>query len=178
MTEHPPSDHPNNSPSDHPSNSPSNFKLLITRPIYFLAWGMGTGLLPKAPGTAGSVLAVVLFILLGPLPVSVHLILVIAAFALGLLICGRVAEEMGHKDPSSIVWDEFVGIWITLVLLPPGWYWLAIAFLLFRLFDIAKPWPINLIDARVAGGLGIMLDDVIAGAYALAIIQLAYYLTT
>ena len=100
-----------------------------------------------------------------------------AAFALGLLICGRVAEEMGHKDPSSIVWDEFVGIWIALILLPPGWYWFAIAFLLFRLFDITKPWPINLIEARLDGGLGIMLDDAIAGAYALAIIQLTYYLT-
>ena len=159
------------------SDIKSNFQRLITRPIYFLAWGLGSGLLPKAPGTAGSLLAVVLFILLGPLPTSVHLIVVMAAFALGLLICGRVAEEMGHKDPSSIVWDEFVGIWIALILLPPGWYWFAIAFLLFRLFDITKPWPINLIEARLDGGLGIMLDDAIAGAYALVIIQLAYYLT-
>ncbi len=155
----------------------TDYKRLITRPIYFLAWGMGSGLLPKAPGTAGSLVALILFILLGPLPVYVHLILVAAAFALGVLICGRVAREMGIKDPPTIVWDEFVGIWVTLLLLPPGWYWFAIAFLLFRLFDIVKPWPINLAESRLDGGLGIMLDDVVAGVYALALIQLAYYLT-
>ncbi len=154
----------------------SIIRRVFTRPTYFLACGMGSGLSPKAPGTAGSAVALALFIPLAPLPIYGHLLLVAAAFALGVFVCGQVAREIESKDPASIVWDEFVGIWVALLLLPPGWYWFAIAFLLFRLFDILKPWPINLAEAR-PGGLGIMLDDLIAGIYALVAIQLAAYLS-
>jgi len=99
------------------------------------------------------------------------------AFILGIYVCDRAARKMNIKDPGAIVWDEFVGMWITLILLPEGWYFLIAGFLLFRLFDIAKPWPVNYLDRQIPGGLGIMVDDVAAGLYALASLQLLAYAT-
>ena len=82
---------------------------------------------------------------------------------------------MNIKDPGAIVWDEFVGMWITLIFVPEGWYFLILGFLLFRLFDIVKPWPVNYLDRQISGGLGIMVDDVAAGLYAFASLQLLAY---
>ena len=84
----------------------------------------------------------------------------------GFWLCGRVAEDLGVQDHEGIVWDEMVGMWITLWLVPPGWQWLLLGFLMFRFFDILKPWPIRWIDRHVHGGVGIMLDDVLAGIFA------------
>jgi phosphatidylglycerophosphatase A len=147
-------------------------------PWFFLATGFGSGLARRAPGTAGSLVALPLYWLLvqaGPL---IYLLLVALGFAFGVYLCDRVSRRMGVKDPACIVWDEFVGLWISLCFLPDGWYWLIAGFLLFRLFDILKPWPVSYFDREFAGGLGIMLDDVAAGVYALAIIQLAAWLLT
>lgn len=142
-----------------------------------LGFGFGSGLAAKAPGTFGTLLGVLLFI---PL-LSVSQEAAWLVFALGLLagawICGRAAELIGVHDHGGIVWDEFVGIWFVLLLLPASyqaWYgWLA-AFILFRLFDIVKPWPIRWLDQSVHGGLGIMLDDIVAALFALIPIWVFY----
>lgn len=139
-------------------------------PWFLLAYGFGSGLAPKAPGTAGSLLGLLLFVPLLQLPLIAQCGVIIAGLLLGIPLTGKVARETGIKDPSGIVWDEFVGMWIVLLWLPSIW-WLPVAFLLFRVFDILKPWPISLADRELDGGLGIMLDDVIAGLMALGCLQ-------
>jgi len=141
-------------------------------PLHFIAFGFGSGAAPVAPGTFGSLLGLLLFLLLQPLPWASYLLVVLVAFVVGVPICGKTANDLGVHDHSGIVWDEIVGIWIALFALPQGWVWLIVGFLLFRLFDITKPWPIGWIDAKVSGGLGIMLDDLLAGIYACLWVQL------
>ena len=150
---------------------PDDWRIVFTRLDYFLAFGLGSGLAPVAPGTAGSALGLLLFIpaLYAPFPVQV--IIIVIGFVLGVWVPDRVAKHMQVKDPGGIVWDEFVGMWITLLWLPSE-HWLLPAFLLFRLFDIWKPWPVRVADEKLAGGLGIMLDDVFAGFYALVAVQI------
>lgn len=148
---------------------------VFSRPDYLLAFGFGSGLVPKAPGTAGSLLALLIAVPFLHLPYWILIGIILLSLVLGILITGGVAEELGLKDPGGIVWDEFVGMWIALLWLP-SWWWLIPAFLLFRLFDIVKPWPVSLADRELTGGAGIMLDDVIAGLYALGVLQLANYI--
>lgn len=138
---------------------------------YFLAFGLGSGLAPKAPGTAGSLLALALFFPLQALGTLAYLGVLIATLVVGVFICDQVARELHMEDPAGIVIDEFVGLWISLLLLPGGWYWALVGFCLFRLFDIAKPWPVGWLDKHVKGGAGIMLDDVAAGVYAFGVLQ-------
>ncbi len=149
---------------------------LLRNPIHFLSLGFGSGLAPKAPGTFGTLAALPLWFALQYLPASSYIAVVVAAFALGVYLCGETAKALGVHDHGGIVWDEFVGLWIALFLLPPGWPWLLLGFALFRLFDIWKPWPIRVLDARVHGGLGIMIDDVLAGIYAFFVLQLLFVL--
>ena len=89
----------------------------------------------------------------------------------GVWLCGKVTRELGVHDHEGIVWDEFVGIWITFWLVPEGWYWLLLGFVVFRVMDIAKPWPISWVDRHIHGGVGIMLDDILAGVAAWAVMQ-------
>ncbi len=142
-------------------------------PVHLLAFGFGSGAATKAPGTWGTLAAVVPYLALAQLPLLAYLSVVLLAFIAGIYICGRTAADLGVHDHGGIVWDEFVGLWISLIALPAGWPWLVAGFVLFRIFDIAKPWPIGWADRRVSGGLGIMLDDVLAGFYTLFILQLA-----
>lgn len=135
--------------------------------------GLGSGLAPKAPGTVGSLVAAVLYFVIAPMGSLMYIVFVIAALGVGIYVCDVVSKELGVKDPSSIVFDEFVGMWLTLAWLPQGWYWVPVGFLVFRVFDILKPWPVGWLDQHVTGGPGIMLDDVAAGIYALAVLQLA-----
>jgi phosphatidylglycerophosphatase A len=95
------------------------------------------------------------------------------SFLLGIWLCDAAASNLGVHDHPGIVWDEFVGLWVSCIALPTGWPWLLAAFVLFRFFDILKPWPIRWLDRKVPGGLGIMVDDLLAGLFALAVIQLA-----
>lgn len=144
-------------------------KINLLNPIHLTALGFGSGLSPKMPGTIGSLAAVPFVIPLLFLPVWIQIAYVAMALVLGIWICDKTAKDMGVKDHGSIVWDEFVGMMITFVALPyidSFWQLLhvfAVGFVLFRAFDIAKPWPIRWADKKVAGGLGIMLDDVLAG---------------
>ena len=150
---------------------PDNWKIVFTRLDYFLAFGLGSGLAAVAPGTTGSALGLLLFIPALYAPFSVQVVIIVIGFVLGIWVSDRVAKHMEVKDPGGIVWDEFVGMWITLLWLP-SLIWLLPAFLLFRLFDIWKPWPVRIADEKLVGGLGIMLDDVFAGLYALAAVQI------
>lgn len=113
-----------------------------------------------------------------PLSLSSYLVIVLIAFALGVWVCGESAKRLGEHDYGGIVWDEFVGFWITMMAAPTGWSWIVLGFVLFRLFDIIKPWPIKVADQQVQGGLGIMLDDVLAGIMAGFCLQLIIYLST
>lgn len=140
-------------------------------PVHFLAFGFGSGLVPKAPGTAGTVLAVIIYLLLPPLSLLIYALFLLATFSVGVWLCGKTAADLGVHDHGGIVWDEFVGYWITMFMAPAGWLWIVVGFGLFRLLDIIKPWPIKWIDKEVTGGLGIMLDDVLAGIMAALCIQ-------
>ncbi|WP_376696426.1 phosphatidylglycerophosphatase A family protein [Wenzhouxiangella sp. EGI_FJ10305] len=139
----------------------------------FLAFGFGSGLSPVAPGTAGSLAAVPLALPLAFLPWSGALALITMAFIFGVWLCGRVGRRLGVHDHSGIVFDEFVGLWLVLVCVPFYWGWWLAAFVLFRIFDAAKPWPINWFDRRIHGGLGVMLDDLLAAGFALACLMIA-----
>jgi phosphatidylglycerophosphatase A len=144
-------------------------------PVHLLAFGLGSGAAPKAPGTFGTLAAIPLYLLIQPLSPVSYLALVVAMFLLGIWLCGRTSRDLGVHDHGGIVWDEWVGFLLTLWMAPTGFIWLLAGFVLFRLFDILKPWPIGWLDRHVSGGLGIMLDDVLAGLYGLALLQLAVY---
>ena len=149
---------------------------VLHSPVLLLAFGFGSGLAPKAPGTIGTLAAIPLYLLLAKLPLIGYAIVVLLSFMVGCWLCGEAAKQLGVHDFGGIVWDEFVGYWITMFAAPAGWLWIALGFVLFRLFDIWKPWPIRTADKQVQGGLGIMLDDVLAGLYAWLCLQaLAYF---
>lgn len=152
-----------------------SWKELYRQPIHVLAFGFGSGLAPKAPGTVGTLAAVPLYLLLAPLALWQYSVVLLLSFAVGVYLCHKTAHDLGVHDHPGIVWDEFVGYWITMLMAPAGWAWIVIGFVLFRLFDIAKPWPINWLDKRVAGGFGIMIDDVLAGLLACGVLQLMAY---
>jgi len=152
------------------------FKQLLQNPNHLLAFGFGSGLAPKAPGTAGTLAAIPFFFMLSLLPYDIYLGLCLLAFVVGIPICDASAKKLGVKDHPGIVWDEFVGFWVTMAFVPAlfstgfstletGIY-VAGGFVLFRLFDIAKPWPISWVDRHISGGSGIMLDDLLAGIFA------------
>lgn len=152
-----------------------SFKQLLENPNHLFAFGFGSGLAPKAPGTFGTLAAIPFFILLQDLSWPIYLSWLLVTFALGVLWCDRSSKALGVHDHGGIVWDEFVGFWITMFMAPAGWIWIVIGFVLFRFFDIIKPWPINWLDKKVHGGFGIMIDDVLAGIYALLVLQLIAY---
>ena len=129
------------------SDLPKGF---LRNPVHFCAFGFGSGCAPKAPGTFG--------------------------FIVGVYFCDKASTALGVHDHGGIVWDEFVGFWITMIAVPEGWQWLILGFFLFRLFDIWKPQPIKYLDEKVHGGFGIMLDDVVAGLFALISLQVIYFL--
>ena len=138
-------------------------KEILCNPIFLLAFGFGSGFAPKAPGTAGTLLAVLIHLILVNLPPWIHGTIIFAAFFIGIWICGRTAEYLGVHDHEGIVWDEFAGYWVMMFLVPSNWFCVSFGFVLFRILDIFKPWPISVVDRQVGGGLGIMLDDLLAG---------------
>ena len=148
----------------------------LTQPVQFLALGFGSGLAPKAPGTFGTLAAIPLFLLLTmlmPTPLFYAIAVIVMGLA-GIYICGKAADDVGVHDHPAIVWDEFIGFFITMFMVPVSWQSILVGFILFRLFDIFKPWPISFIDKNMTGGSGIMFDDVVAGIFALVIMQLIF----
>ncbi len=141
-------------------------------PIYFIAFGFGSGLMPMAPGTWGTLAAVPVYLLLMDCHWSIYLVITVLAFILGVWVSDKVTRDLGINDYKGIVWDEVVGYLLTMFMAPKGFIWIVLGFLLFRLFDIWKPQPIRLVDRRVHGGLGVMLDDALAAIPAWLIMQL------
>jgi phosphatidylglycerophosphatase A len=155
--------------------SKNNRRLLLSDlkdPVNFLALGFGSGLSKYAPGTMGTLVAVPLYLLLQPLSLIVYVAVAVVVTLIGIWICDRSANTLGVHDHPGIVWDEIAGYLITMIAAPTGWQWVVLGFVLFRLFDIWKPWPIKVIDRQVAGGFGIMLDDVVAAVFAWGVLQL------
>ncbi len=138
----------------------------------WLATGFGTGRAPRAPGTVGSLVGVLFYLAIAGLPLPAYLAVVLLLAVVGVWVCDRAGKILGVTDHPGTVWDEIVGLLITMTATPPSLLGMALGFALFRLFDILKPWPVAGIERRVAGGLGVMLDDVMAGLYALACLQI------
>lgn len=147
-------------------------RVSLKNPTHFLALGFGSGLAPKMPGTFGTVAALPLVIVFAMmLDVAAYMAITMIVSVVGIWLCGTTANDMGVHDDSSIVWDEIAGMMIAMIAVPLTWQNLLVAFVLFRIFDILKPWPISLLDKKLHGGLGIMLDDIVAGIATLAIMQ-------
>jgi len=140
-------------------------------PIHFLAYGLGSGAAPIAPGTAGTLAAIPFYLICQEWPLSYYLILLLVMTVFGIWICDVTAKDAGVHDHPGIVWDEFTGYFITMTLAPTGFIWVVIGFILFRLFDIWKPWPISWVNNNVMGGWGIMVDDILAAILAWGVLQ-------
>jgi phosphatidylglycerophosphatase A len=143
-----------------------------TNPLHFIAFGFGTGTIPFAPGTFGTLIAVPFYLLMQPLSLLWYSILMLGIIAGSVWICSKVTKEIGVEDHQGMCLDEIVGFIVTMFHAPSGWGWILLGFVLFRLFDIWKPWPIRWVDAKLEGGFGIIFDDVLAGVYSCLIIQL------
>jgi phosphatidylglycerophosphatase A len=148
-------------------------RTVMTDPVHFLAFGFGSGLSRVAPGTAGTLVAVLLELLIRSFGFPIRLGVTVAVIAAGFWICGESARRLGQHDHPGIVWDEFAGYLLTMLAAPAGWVWVVAGFTLFRLFDILKPGPIRELDHRIGGGAGIMLDDLAAGVAAGALLLVA-----
>ena len=157
----------------------SQRRALLGHPGGWIACGFGSGLSPWAPGTVGSLAALLPWLALRDLPWPTYLAALALAFALGTWASNVAIARIRIDDPGVVVWDEFVGQWIALlplVIAPRAWPWAVVGFALFRLFDIWKPWPVSWADRRVKGGFGVMLDDVVAGCYAAIVLACAMQL--
>lgn len=143
---------------------------LMKDPLHALSLGFGSGLSPWAPGTLGTLAAVPLYYAMSFLPVWAYWAVTAAVILIGIPACERTARALDVHDAGVIVWDEVAGYLIAMGMMPRQWQWLLAGFVLFRLFDIIKPWPIRIIDSKVGGGFGIMLDDIIAGAFTLLVL--------
>lgn len=156
-------------------SDPNSMHFSLKNPAHFIALGFGSGLLRPAPGTWGTLAAVPLYIAFSywnPYGLDGFLIFICLALGLGIYVCGKTASDAGVHDHSAIVWDEIVGYFITLIALSPTMLNMLLAFILFRFFDIIKPWPIRNLDRSVQSGFGIMIDDVIAGMMACIVLHL------
>ncbi|MFU9138383.1 phosphatidylglycerophosphatase A [Erwinia tasmaniensis] len=149
-------------------------RLKMSNPWHLLATGFGSGLSPWVPGTVGSVAALPFWYLMSFLPPDIYSLVVMFGICIGVYLCHRTAKDMGVHDHGSIVWDEFIGMWITLMAIPVNsWQWVLAGFIIFRILDMWKPWPIRWFDRNVQGGMGIMVDDIVAGIISAGILYYA-----
>ncbi len=157
---------------------PSDIKQIVLRnPVHVLSFGFGAGLSPVAPGTIGTLVAIPIYLVLASFSTAVYLSSVIVIFMLGCWTSRRTSDALGVHDHPGIVIDEIVGYLVAMLFVPLGWYWIIAGFLLFRIFDIFKPWPISMVERHVKGGIGIMLDDLLAAVYSLLFLHIAIWLT-
>jgi len=157
-----------------PFLSPELQKLNLANPVHLAAVGFGSGLMPKAPGTMGTLAAIPLYLLLTAtleLALWQYIAIVVVASVVGIYICSVASKAMGVHDHGAIVWDEIAGYGVTMIAAPHGWLWIILGFALFRFFDIVKPGPIGWLDKNTHGGFGIMVDDILAGFCAFLCIQ-------
>jgi len=144
-----------------------------TNPFHFLAFGFGSGLMPVMPGTAGTVVAIPIYLMMQPLSLSSYLTVLTFMTLIGFWVCGKTSRDIGLHDYPGIVWDEIVGYLFTMIAAPSGWLWIFLGFAFFRLFDIWKPWPISWVNKHVKGGTGVVLDDILAAVPAWICLQIA-----
>jgi phosphatidylglycerophosphatase A len=148
----------------------------MKNPVHFLALGFGSGLMPVMPGTFGSLAALPILYAMGFVSLQIFIVITVASFLVGIYLCGKTASDLKAHDHGSIVWDEVAGMMVTFIAVPINPLSLLLGFLLFRFFDILKPWPISVFDRRVHGGFGIMIDDIVAGVIACACLHGILYL--
>ncbi len=141
-------------------------------PLYFIAFGLGSGAMPVAPGTFGTLVAIPCYLLLRQLPPTAYLIFTIGFIIFSSWLCDYISKQTHTHDHPGMCIDEFAGFFVTMLYAPTGWTWIATGFVLFRIFDILKPWPISYVDKNIHGGFGMVLDDVLAGLLSCAIIQI------
>jgi phosphatidylglycerophosphatase A len=150
-----------------------DWRFLFSHPAHLLAFGFGSGLACKAPGTFGTLVAFPMYWYLAPrLTDAMFMLVLIWCFAIGVWVCDETGKALGEADYGGIVWDEIVSFMLVLFFTPPGWHWSLLAFVLFRFFDILKPPPIRYFDSNWHGGLGVMFDDLLAAGYALLCLAL------
>ena len=146
-------------------------RFTFAHPAHVIALGMGTGLAPVAPGTVGTALAFPIFMLLDRWLDAPWLFAVIVIFfAIGVWACGRTGRDLGVSDHGAMNWDEVVAMLLILLIVPDGWEWWILSFVVFRVFDVLKPPPIRYIDRTMKGGLGVMFDDIVAAFYTLLVV--------
>ena len=148
---------------------------MLQNPLHLIALGFGSGLIPRVPGTMGTLVGVLIFIILPVVDWFFYLLILICAFLFGIFCCQYTAKILNVHDHPSIVYDEIIGYLVTMFMVPKDWVWIIVGFILFRTFDILKPWPISAVDSNVKNGIGIMLDDLIAALFSLTIIHIALY---
>jgi len=145
-------------------------------PRYFIGYGFGTGLLPKMPGTWGTLIAIPAYLLLAKFHFTLYLLFVLLFGLYAASLSEALSKEIGlHDDPGMNI-DEVVGYLITMMAAPFSWWAIVLGFGYFRLFDILKPWPISWVDQNVKGGFGMILDDVIAGVAAMLSLKLTFWI--
>ena len=149
------------------SNLDPDLKFLFTHPAHFFGLGFGTGLTPKAPGTIGTLVGLPLFWLISNYLISTQLIIIAVLFVIGIYFCAKTGNALNVPDHGAIVWDEIVATMLVLTFTPMVWQWWVVAFLLFRLFDIWKPYPICYFDIKLKNGFGVMFDDLLAALYSI-----------
>ena len=160
--------------TDNKGPRPPSWRFVFEHPAHFIALGMGSGLSPVAPGTAGTLFAWLCYPWLrNQFGEMEFLEFLLAAFLVGIYACGKTGRDLGAPDHGAMVWDEIVAFWLILLFSPPGLWWQFAAFLLFRGFDIVKPPPIRSVDRSLKHGFGVMLDDLLAAAYTLLALALA-----
>jgi len=141
-------------------------------PIHFITFGFGSGAMPYAPGTFGTLMTIPFYLLIKDLPPIYYAVFLVLITALGIWLCGKTCREIGVHDHPGTVFDEFVGFFVTMFAAPAGWIWIVVGFILFRIFDIWKPQPIQWLDENIHGGLGVVLDDVVAGLVAMIMLHI------
>jgi phosphatidylglycerophosphatase A len=153
-------------------------RVSMKNPVHFLALGFGSGLVPVMPGTFGSLAALPILYAMGFVSLQIFIVITVVSFLVGIYLCGKTAGDLKVHDHGSIVWDEVAGMMVTFIAVPINPLSLLLGFLLFRFFDILKPWPIRVFDRHVHGGFGIMIDDIVAGAIACACLHgILYFLS-
>lgn len=157
---------------DHYGISQLSAKQILSDPVLFTAFGFGSGLSKFMPGTMGTIAAIPIYLLIANSDLWLYLLIILISFLIGIPLCDKASEKLAIDDYGGIVWDEIVGLLITLCGITYSWQSLLAGFVLFRFFDIVKPWPIKWLDQHIKGGLGIMVDDVLAGIFAALVLRI------
>lgn len=155
-----------------------NLRFMLSHPLHFLSLGFGSGLAKVAPGTFGTLVGLPLFWLMASYSMSMQLLVIAMLFIIGIYFCEFTGKAIGVIDHGSIVWDEIVAIMLVLTFTPHQWQWWLVAFVLFRLFDIWKPYPIRQLEAKFKNGFGVMFDDLLAAIYAIICLQLIIWIVS